>query len=134
MKECLHCKKDISGRRDTAKFCSTSCRVMWNRKHGKKNSLNPIQTQALYNLMMEKLASVVNVYPTPQNGFDAPLNLTRTDEPKQWQEPVSTIRRSFEYYQKARLECENDEQWADLKRQIHSDLYLSSKQKTLLTT
>jgi hypothetical protein len=53
MKECLHCKKEFEAKRDSAKFCSTSCRVMYHRKHGKKKDVTPLQMQVLYNSMLE---------------------------------------------------------------------------------
>ena len=38
MKECLHCGEQYEAKRESSKFCSTSCRVMHNRKSQKKKS------------------------------------------------------------------------------------------------
>ena len=43
------------------------------------------------------------------------------------------IRRSFEYYQQARIDCMDIEEWAALKAQIMADDFLTPKQKNLLT-
>ena len=39
MKNCLNCTEEFEEKRETAKFCSTSCRVMYNRKHGKNGKI-----------------------------------------------------------------------------------------------
>jgi predicted nucleic acid-binding Zn ribbon protein len=49
MKECLKCKKQFESKTGKAKFCSTSCRVMYNRKQPKKNVVTHFHLMALYN-------------------------------------------------------------------------------------
>lgn len=56
MKECLKCKKDISGKHESAKFCSTSCRVMWNRKN--KNKVEKIKASVIHNEIMGALSEM----------------------------------------------------------------------------
>lgn len=56
MKECLWCKKDISEMKESAKFCSTSCRVMYNHKFGAKNQIKPYQAQIILGQINEALA------------------------------------------------------------------------------
>jgi hypothetical protein len=51
MKECLNCKTPYEAKRESSKFCSTNCRVMWNRKNP-KNVITKVQAQVLYNEMM----------------------------------------------------------------------------------
>jgi predicted nucleic acid-binding Zn ribbon protein len=58
MKECLYCKEPFEAKTDRRKFCSDSCRVMYNRKHGRQDQIKPFQVQALYNEMMEALAKL----------------------------------------------------------------------------
>ena len=47
MKKCLYCEKDFQEKRDVAKFCSTSHRVMWNRRNssGKNKSLSTVVSE-----------------------------------------------------------------------------------------
>lgn len=70
MKECLWCKKEYSPKRDTSKFCSTSCRVMHHHKFGKKDKVTSVQMQVLYNAIMGKLGGIN--YAEPQKSYDAP--------------------------------------------------------------
>lgn len=43
------------------------------------------------------------------------------------------IKRSFENYQQLRTECENEEDWLELKEEILNCGHLTQKQKSLLT-
>lgn len=59
MKECLWCKKEYEPKKETSKFCSTSCRVMWNRKYGKKkNQVTSDQLQELYNSVLAAVNAI----------------------------------------------------------------------------
>ena len=62
MKECLNekCKKEFENKKDTAKFCSTSCRVIWHRKNkGNPKGLTEKQKlDVLYNSILEMVTSV----------------------------------------------------------------------------
>ena len=130
--ECLQCQKELVGKRDTAKYCSDNCRVKWNRKNVTKKDITKVQIQVLYNEILEMVERIKSV-PMP-NFYDAPpINKHFTDEPPQYLSPKPQIRRSFDYYRQARVECTNDEEWAELKDQILNDDFLSQKQKTLLT-
>jgi hypothetical protein len=44
------------------------------------------------------------------------------------------IRRSFEYYQQQKLNCESMEDWVKIKQMIIEDPNLTPKQKNLLIT
>lgn len=84
-KKCLHCKKEYEPKKDTSKYCSDSCRVMWNRKNGSKGvKVNKdVQMQVLVSTLMEKLDKVVFVQPTTPESFDGPdLGKISYDEPK----------------------------------------------------
>lgn len=129
MRECLKCKKDISGKHESAKFCSTSCRVMYNRKNGKRNEIKPVQMQVLYNAIMDKLdkmglQAIISPIPAQKSTFDG-FTLPATEKQK--------TRRSFEYYQQARIDCADIDEWATIKAQIMADEFLTQKQKQLLT-
>jgi hypothetical protein len=59
MKECLWCKEQYEHKKESSKFCSTSCRVMWNRKYGKKKGqLEVNELQDLYNSILTAVNSI----------------------------------------------------------------------------
>ncbi len=132
MRECLKCKKDISGKHESAKFCSTSCRVMWNRnpKNKKEKGLTELQQmKVMYNALMDKIDKIalpsINVPLFDRKTTFDGIMPSVSEKPK--------IRRSFEYYQQARIDCMDIEEWAALKAQIMADDFLTPKQKNLLT-
>jgi hypothetical protein len=63
MIKCLYCEEEFEPKRETAKYCSDSCRVMYNRKYGKKNVVTKFQMQTLYN----EIRSMVNDLNKPTN-------------------------------------------------------------------
>ena len=59
MKECLNCTKEYEPKRETSKFCSTSCRVRWHQKNSKgKNKVTPQNMQELYNAVLNAVNSI----------------------------------------------------------------------------
>lgn len=59
MKECLWCKEQYENKRESSKFCSTSCRVMWNKKYGKKKGQVGVdELQVLYNSILTAVNSI----------------------------------------------------------------------------
>lgn len=126
MKECLHCHKEFNAKKDTAKFCSVSCRVMNNRKKAKSNVITKPQMSAMYNSLMEAIANMGHINSQQKQFVDTPLSFDKMKEP--YEKPP----RSFDSYKQARIECETQEQWEALKKEIMNDVYLSTKQKNLL--
>lgn len=127
MRECLKCKKSIEDKNESAKFCSTSCRVMYHRKHGKTKAISTVQVQVLYNSildMVEKIGGKSILEPThlfvPKNEHIAVA----------YQAPI----RSFEYYRAAKKEIENEEDWLKMKNEIEQAPNLTPKQRNLLLT
>lgn len=123
MKECLWCKKEYPNKRETSKFCSTSCRVMFSRKHGgKKDKVSQTQLQVLYNALLEKVGELKAAQHiatrAPEMLYTAQISQSMT----------------FGQYEQAKIDCELPEQWEALKQRIMLDPHLSSKQKTYLTT
>lgn len=53
MKECLHCKEKFQEKRDTAKFCSTSCRVMYSRKNKKPKISEAVIENEIFGALAE---------------------------------------------------------------------------------
>jgi hypothetical protein len=56
-KECSYCKKVFEAIKETAKYCSDSCRVMYCRKNKKSNVVTPVQMQVLYNAVLEMVTN-----------------------------------------------------------------------------
>lgn len=52
VKNCLWCKKDFEAQKETAKFCCTSHRVMYNQKFGTK-VIKDWQSNNIYNKIVE---------------------------------------------------------------------------------
>lgn len=131
---CLYCDAvtiQSSGKREK-KFCSTSCRVMWNRnpKNKKEKGLTELQQmKVMYNALMDKIDKIalpsINVPLFDRKTTFDGIMPSVSEKPK--------IRRSFEYYQQARIDCMDIEEWAALKAQIMADDFLTPKQKNLLT-
>ena len=119
MKECLNCKVDISGKASSSKFCSTNCRVYHHRKNGKAKGISPIQVQAIYDAIMDKIAAM---------GDNSQINRLETVFPVK----TPKIARSFEYYQQEKINCESVEDWVHIKEMIIEDPNLTQKQKNLL--
>ncbi len=134
MKQCLHCKKDFEEKRETAKYCSTSCRVMFNRNKPKEKKVFTTESklEVLCNTVMDMLTNI-KFSPTANSSFDGKnTNGFILDETAMFPTKPK-IRRSFENYQQLKLDCESVEVWNELKAEIlTSDL--SSKQKVLLTS
>lgn len=135
-KKCLQCPNEFESNNQLRKFCSNKCKVAHHRDNIEKNGKKEVVFhQVLVNTILEKLSQVhfVQINPDVPNVFDSPKIKAFNDEPKQWQEPKIKIRRTFEYYQQARLDCSTVEEWSELKAEI-MDSDLSQKQKSLLTT
>ena len=126
MKECLHCKKEFEEKRESAKFCSTSCRVMYNRKHGKKERLvfkNPKEVMDRLSALDAKLDKIIYASPTPESydgarlpkGFvdDEPLSFDKLKE-----EVAIPSGKTAEQFKAAKLACESQEEWESLKKEI----------------
>lgn len=136
MKECLWCKKDFQEKKETAKYCSTSCRVMYNRKNP-KDSISRVSMKVMYDLALRALEELKNNKPAElpadflnvtkigiagQNGIIEPLNFSK---------PQIALK-SFEQWKGAKHECESEEQWEKIKDGINAAANLSQKQKDLL--
>lgn len=126
--ECLNCKKEFKEKRGTAKYCSVNCRVAWNKKNGNKKPISGIQTQVLYNAVLEMVNKISDL--TKGTNLIEPFKQPQTNYPINTQK--HNIIRSYEYYFQAKRNCENEDDWAKIKEEIlNSDL--TSKQKALLT-
>ncbi len=143
MRECLKCKKDISGKHESAKFCSTSCRVMWNRnpKNKKEKGLTELQQmKVMYNALMEKIDKIVPTSSLPiselkSGGYGVIPQIEETAVKKSvWDEEPKkkiAIRRNPAQWVELRRECETGEDYAKWLEDLeNSDL--STRDKNLI--
>jgi hypothetical protein len=132
MKQCLQCKKEFQSKKDTAKYCSVSCRVMWNRKNGKKKQAE----KNAFDKILERLNSIEGNISVSATKYPTAIECqAKAAEYASVSKPSSPIlKRSFENYRQLRIECDNEDEWIKLKSEILSCDHLSQKQKTLLTT
>lgn len=100
-KKCLKCGKDFEAKKESAKFCSTSCRVMYNRKHGGtgKIKFKPVQTDVLYNLLMDKLSKVDFIPINTASYEGSRSNRIVVDEGEMFPKSIK-ISKTKEYFQK----------------------------------
>jgi hypothetical protein len=133
-KQCEQCEKEFEYSRDAARFCSGKCRVKWNRNHPKKE-VTKIEMEVLYNQMLDLVSEMKNNLVSVQPNINSVISGTLvTNESTSWVEkPQLKIKRSFENYQQLRMDCENEEDWVNLKDEILDCSHLTQKQKTLLT-
>jgi len=143
-KVCLYCNEGFEAKKDTAKYCSTSCRVMFSRKNkgngraaSEKSFL--LQAQVLLNSVVEMVGKV-NFGQVPTI-LDAP----RLPHPVKHDEPLSfakmeqdiVYRQSLPSFQDL-LNGMADVQFADEKEdyaaKIKKATHLSEKQRNLLLT
>jgi len=83
MKECLHCKGQFEEKRESAKFCSTSCRVMFNRKNKGKSKLvfkSPSEVMDKLAALDLKIDKILYQTPTPES-YDGKKMNPVNDEP-----------------------------------------------------
>jgi hypothetical protein len=130
MKECLNCKKEYQPKRDSSKFCSTSCRVGWYQKHSKgKKKVTPTNMQELYT---EMLALIKKANSEPSQPL---FGVVSKDEPKwgQTQGPVKIrLKRPFLTLQALVNECQSMEEYEPLRKEIEEADHLSDREKAIL--
>lgn len=125
MKECLHCKKEFEAKTDKRKFCSDSCRVMYHRKHGGKNSIKPFQVQALYNEMMEVLSKLKGGV-LPEKGETPPV-AAKTEAPLPPKE-----QKTFQQFMNQIPELLYEDEFKAFAKEVNAATNLSQKQRDLL--
>jgi len=121
MKGCLNCQKEYENKREASKFCSTKCRVMYNRKFPKKkDGVSKTQLQVIYNAILEKVGELKAA---PQTFSIKP------------QMPVVqhiSQAKTFTQYNQAKIDCQSEEEWVGLAHEIENDQFLPRKQKNIL--
>lgn len=134
--KCLQCGRNYEAQRLTSKFCSTNCRVKYNRKNGnKEQKVGKIELDVLYNKILDLVTKMERPLPDFINkpSYDgSSFNKYSFDEQAHYQEPKRDLIRTFEQYRQLKLECENEENWIALSEKIRNAPNLSAKQKQLL--
>lgn len=131
-KKCLKCGKDFDAEKDTAKYCSTSCRVMYNRNNPKpkKEVLDPaIQAQVIYNSVLEMIGRInYGQAPTLMDGSET--NRVKMDEVGLWAEPKPSTK-TFQQFMNELSELETEHEYRTKAAEIEASS-LTRKQKDLL--
>lgn len=137
MKECLKCGKEFQEKKETAKFCSTSCRVMYNRK--KVDKAEKMQGKVVLNQILDamdefktliKSANINYVQPPASTYDNHNLSKTWVDELGQWEQPTTTRKpKSVIKYVSERLQIETPEQFELWSEELESDPFLSDRDK-----
>lgn len=134
MKVCLNCDKEFQNVKDTAKFCSTSCRVIYHRKNkGKPKGLTPEQRlNVVYNKILDVLSKTV-VSGEIKEVITSVVNYTPiaiTTPPLTLNKPFKTVQQ----YISQKREIESEEVYQKFLMELENDQNLSSKQKQLIKT
>lgn len=136
MKECLWCKKEFQEKKPTAKYCSTSCRVMFNHKRGKLKG--KVRDDVIITMMTEmnnKLMTQIENASFPPMAYPQGLKgiVPAVEQNNGYKPPKIT--RSAEQWHELKRACESAEEWATVKYQIQNAENLSEKQKqTIINT
>jgi len=144
MSKCLWCDKDFESKSGKAKFCSTSHRVMYHRKYGKKKGVTETQMQVLYNAMLDMVGKINFQTPAPAayDGAKLPKNFV-DDEPLSFDKlrqktvqtkPIVNIQLLMAKYWEDKRECSNIEDYAAWLGRLESDDRLTEKQREILKT
>lgn len=124
MKQCLNCQKEFEFKRTAAKFCSTKCRVMYNRKNPSQG-VTKHQLQTLYNTFLEAIGNLKYSSPKESNEQPRPPAALKGS-------PKLTIKRSFLNFQTLIEECQSMEEYEPLRKEIEESDYLSKREKDIL--
>lgn len=74
MKNCLNCNKEYENKRAASKFCSVSCRVLYNRKNPKTPKINPMEQMAsLHQEMLDTMFMIKELTLASEVRYVAPL-------------------------------------------------------------
>lgn len=114
MKKCLKCNKDFEEKRQTAKFCSTSCRVGYHKKHG-GTSATKMQSKTLIEMVSELLDIIKSPEPRPTH-----IPIYKSDDNK----PLS-----MQDWLIQKRECESEEEYKKWLDRLNADTNLTYKQK-----
>jgi predicted nucleic acid-binding Zn ribbon protein len=126
-KKCLKCEKVYQPKKTTSKFCSDSCRVMWNR--GKEKKQKDVSNQVLINTILEKL-SKVDFIPIPENGYDGKRFVGNSDEQSKY--AAVAEEKTFQQHTIELSDLETEYEYKKKAAEIENAANLNRKQKDQL--
>lgn len=137
MIKCLNCGSEFEPKRETAKFCKDSCRVLWHRKNGKNKPVTKLQVQVLYEMALSVLEQLnkdkSTELPADYLNFSKVGVLQPNGDIAPFVAPKPQIAlKSFDQWREKKRECESEEEWGQIKAGIEAATNLSRKQKDLL--
>lgn len=142
------CGKEYEAKRDSSKFCSTSCRVMFSRankgkekKEAEKSLL--LQANVAINSLLEMVGKInFGANPVLEQAPTAPTynEFKNRQSGGGYLAPTTgetfTVKvvpeKTFAQFQQEKRECENEEDWEKIKFQIQKSASLTIKQKNIL--
>lgn len=130
-KECLECKKEYEAERNNSKYCSSNCRVKYNRKHGIKKSVGKVELGVLYNSILE-LVEKLQRTPNSIDYKSSKMFFENVNEFEEDTAPEIEERISLEEYIEMKQECETKEDWFILSNKVKHDKYLGQGQKEFI--
>lgn len=144
-RKCLFegCDKMFQPKRESAKFCSDTCRVKHSYKNKGKNQKKKesdilLQMQVISNTVLgaiELLSSKIEFSPITNKAYKGnSVNRVIMDEAGLWEMPKEkrVIVRSAEQWLEQKRECSSTEEWLEIKAQIEAATNLSPKTKQLI--
>lgn len=127
-KQCLNCGHDFECKRETGKFCSDRCRAAYNRANP-KGVITKKQARSIYNEILDLIERVKS---EPQQPY---FGVVTKDEVKwgQTQDPVKIkLKRPFLTLQALVNECESQEEYEPIRREIEEADHLTDREKAIL--
>lgn len=125
--ECVNCRKEIVGKKSSAKYCSVNCRVAHHRKNGKKQGITENQMQVLYNSLLDAIRGLKGG-PTVTQPVTPEKHFAQTHQPYSMNMPVPIVMRNY-WVEKVELTADTYPEWL---QRLYSDPRLTQKQKDLI--
>ena len=135
MKPCLNCNNDFEAKKEFAKFCSTRCRVAYNRKHpNQKNKVSNFEIRVLYNEMLDMLARLnsqekVISEPKPQEIKQHLIEISKPKDEIYTQETPKNLKDRNWFLQNAPDSYDSPEVMIAFRKEIESSNGLSFRER-----
>jgi len=124
------CANEIENKTGRRKFCSNACKMRYFRKHGKKDSVSPMQVQVLYNAVLDMVGKI-------NYGVNPILNDTPITAKHIYQYPLDEkdcfkpTQKTFQQFMNELSELETEHEYRTKAAEIEAS-GLTKKQKDLL--
>ena len=129
--ECLKCKKIFFPKRTSAKFCSASCRAMWNKKKGitpdlsVNKSTEIVEIRAMFQEIFTQLKEIISLGSAKIITFKS--EISPENIPKSGQ-----IKYNYEQLLQMKLGCNSQDEWEEVRTIIKDSDNLSAAQSATL--